>query len=63
VRAGGWLRLVKTSSDAAAVTLDGYSAETIDGAATFAAIDAQHDCALLLCTGSGWVILSRDIAA
>ena len=62
VRAGGWLRLVKTSSDAAAVTLDGYSAETIDGAATLAAVDAQYDCVLLLCTGSAWIVLSRDIA-
>lgn len=62
VRAGGWVRVVKTSAAAAAVTLDGHAAETIDGAATYAAIDAQYDVALLLCTGSEWVILSRDIA-
>jgi hypothetical protein len=62
VRAGGWLRIVKTSSPAFAVTLDGNAAETIDGAATFANIDAQYDSALLVCTGSDWIILSRDIA-
>jgi hypothetical protein len=61
-RAGAWVRVVKTSAAAAAVTLDGYSTETIDGATTYAGIDAQYDCALLLCTGSGWVVLSRDLA-
>ncbi|MBU0638052.1 MAG: hypothetical protein KKB50_04245 [Planctomycetes bacterium] len=62
VRAGGWLRVVKTSADAAAVTLDGNGAETIDGGATLATIDAQYDCAHLLCTGSEWIVLDRDIA-
>lgn len=62
VRAGGWIRVVKTSADAAAVTLDGNGAETIDGAATYAAIDAQYDTAHLLCTGGEWIILSRDVA-
>lgn len=62
VRAGGWIRVVKTSSDAYAITLDGNSSETIDGSATYAAIDAQYDCALLVCTGSEWIILNRDVA-
>ncbi len=62
VRAGGWIRVVKTSAAAYAVTLDGNASETIDGAATYAAIDARYDCALLLCAGSEWIILSRDIA-
>jgi len=62
VRAGCWLRIVKTNSAAQAVTLDADAAQTIDGAATYAAIDAQYDCALLLCTGSEWIVLSRDIA-
>ena len=61
-RAGSWIRIVKTSADAFAVTLDGNGAETIDGAATYAEIDAQYDAACLLCTGSEWIILSRDIA-
>lgn len=62
VRAGGWFRLVKTNATAAAITLDGNAAETIDGAATYAAVDAAYDCVLVFCTGTEWVILSRDIA-
>jgi hypothetical protein len=62
VRAGGWFRIVKTSAAAFAVTLDANAAETIDGAATLATIDAQYDAALLLCTGTEWIVLSRDIA-
>jgi hypothetical protein len=62
VRAGGWLRVVKTSTDAAAVTLDAAGTEKINGALTFAAMDAQYDCVHLLCTGSEWVILSKNIA-
>jgi hypothetical protein len=61
VRAGGWFRVVKTSVAAFAVTLDGNAAETIDGAATLATIDAIYDTALLVCTGTEWVVLSRDI--
>ncbi len=62
VRAGATIRVVKTSSDAFAVTLDGDGAETIDGGATLATIDAQYDVATLLCTGTEWIVLSRDIA-
>lgn len=61
-RAGAWLRVVKTSAAAFAVTLDGDGAETIDGAATFAGIDSQYDTVLLACTGTEWVILSRDLS-
>ena len=62
VRAGGWIRVVKTSAAAAAVTLDGDGSETIDGSATLATIDAQYDVAHLVCTGTEWIVLSRDIA-
>lgn len=62
VRAGGWIRVIKTNSAAFAITLDGNGAELIDGAATLGTIDAQYDCALLLCTGTEWIVLSRDIA-
>jgi len=62
VRAGGWFRLVKTNATAAAVTLDGHGSETIDGTATYAGVDSAYDGVLLLCTGTEWVILSRDIA-
>lgn len=63
VRAGAWFRVIKTSSAAFAITLDGNASETIDGSTTYADIDAQYDAALLMCTGAEWVILSRDIAA
>ncbi len=62
VRAGGWFRLVKTSSDAFAVTIDPNASETIDGSATLGTLDAANDTALVLCTGSAWIVLSRDIA-
>lgn len=62
VRAGAGLRVLKTSAAAFAVTLDGHGSETIDGATTFTALDAQYDVATLLCTGTEWVIVSRDIA-
>lgn len=62
VRAGGTLRLIKTSADAYAVTLDGNAAETIDGAATYAAVDAAYDVVTLLCTGTEWVVVGRDVA-
>jgi hypothetical protein len=62
VRAGGWMRVIKTSAAAFAVTLDGNAAETINGAATFAGVDARYDGVLLVCTGSEWVIAGRDIA-
>jgi hypothetical protein len=62
VRAGGVIRVVKTSADAFAVTLDANESETIDGGETLATIDAQYDVAYLLCTGSEWIVLSRDIA-
>lgn len=61
-RAGASIRVVKTSAAAFAVTLDGNAAETIDGAATLATIDAQYDVAHLLCTSSEWIVLGRDIA-
>lgn len=59
---GDRLTVVKTSADAAAVTLDGNSSETIDGSTTLATLDAAYDTAILISTGSAWVVLARDIA-
>lgn len=59
---GTGFRFVKTTSDAAAVTLDGNASETIDGATTYAAMDAQYDCATIVSDGTAWIITSRDIA-
>jgi hypothetical protein len=61
-QAGDRLTIVKTTADAAAVTLDPADSETIDNGATLATIDARYDCATLVSTGSEWVVLSRDIA-
>lgn len=62
VRVGAWLRVVKTSADAFAVTLDGNASETIEGSATFAALDAEFDTVHLVATTGDWIILDRDIA-
>lgn len=51
----------KIDADANAVTLDGNAAETIDGAATVADIDAQYDCIGIICDGSNWHIFERWI--
>lgn len=59
---GDTLRFVKTTADAAAVTLDGNASETIDGATTLATLDAAYDCALLVSTGAAWIVANRDIA-
>jgi hypothetical protein len=61
VRAGSWVRVVKTTSAAFAITLDGNGVETIDGSLTLATMDAQYDCAHLICTGTEWIVLDRDI--
>lgn len=61
-QAGDRLTFVKSTSDAFAITLDGNASETIDGATTYAALDAQFDCVTIVSTGSAWVILNRDVA-
>lgn len=61
-QAGDWIKFIKKSTDAFAVTIDGSGAEEIDSAATYAAIDAEHDCAWLVSDGTQWHIFSRDIA-
>lgn len=61
--AGAWYTVKKTSADAAAITVDGNAAETIDGAETYTAIDAQYDVATFVCDGSGWHIVNKSIAA
>jgi hypothetical protein len=59
---GDWLEFVKTTADAAAVTLTGNAAETIDGANTLATIGAAYDTAKIVSTGAAWVVVYRDIA-
>lgn len=61
--AGVWYTIKKTTADAAAVTIDGSGAETIDGAATNTEVDAQYDSITIVCDGSNWHIVSKKIAA
>lgn len=61
-QAGDMLTIVKTTSNAVAVTLTGNAAETIDGSNTLATIDAQYDTAILVSTGAAWIVVARDIS-
>lgn len=61
-RAGAWFRLVKTTAAALAITIDPSGSELIDGGASFGGVDAQFDSVLVVCTGTDWIILSRDLA-
>ncbi len=58
---GQILIIKKIDADANAVTLDGDGAETIDGQATNAEIDANYDMLMLICDGSEWHIVGRWI--
>ena len=60
--AGAWYIFKKTDADANAITLDGNGAETIDGAATVATIDAQYDVIGIYCDGTAWHIFTEDLA-
>lgn len=59
---GKILTFIRTGAGANALTIDGNAAETIDGAATNATMDAKYDSLTILCTGSEWVIIARKIA-
>lgn len=53
---GNWYHFIKTDAAANAVTLDGSGAETINGAATEARIDAQYDFMIIISNGTNWLI-------
>ena len=46
----------KTDSSGNAVTVDGNASETIDGATT-AALSAQYESVMIICTGSEWFVI------
>ena len=52
----------KTTADAQAVTLDGDAAETIDGAATSAVMNAAQDTLEIVSDGTAWHIIGSKIA-
>jgi len=62
--AGESISVMKTTAAGAgtAVTVDGNGAETINGSATHAALDAQYDIATYTSTGTAWLITDAAIA-
>ena len=60
--AGLWYTFKKTDAAANALTIDGSGVETIDGAATNATVDAQYDTMTIVCDGSNWHIIAKEIA-
>ena len=54
--------IVKATTDAAAITIDGNSSETINGATTLATVDAQYDTATIICNGTLWYVVSKLLA-
>lgn len=59
--AGFRLSIKKTDSSANAVTVDGNSSETIDGAATYLLYN-QYDAIDLVCDGSNWHIQAKELS-
>lgn len=53
---------IKKTGSAGAITIDADASETIDGATTFAADDAQYDVITLVNTGTEWLMRSKFIA-
>jgi hypothetical protein len=50
----------KVDNGSGKVIIDGEGAETIDGAASYT-LYVQYDAITLLCTGSAWIILDKDL--
>lgn len=61
-QAGDRITFIKTAAAAFAITLDGASSETIDGGATVATMDANHDTITIECDGTNWRIVAQKIA-
>lgn len=60
--AGKLVTVKKTGTGINAVTLDPDGAEQIEGAATYAALDAANDVATFGCDGTQWVLLGSTLA-
>jgi hypothetical protein len=60
--AGIEFEFVKTTTNANAVTIDGFGSETINGSANLATIDAQFDAATVVSNGTAWYISRSKIA-
>lgn len=53
---------IRTGAGVNALTIDGNGAETIDGNATDARMDAQYDSVTIYCNGTEWFIIAEKIA-
>ena len=53
---------IKATSDAAAITIDGNSNETINGSANIATMDAAYDTISMVCNGTTWYITHKIVA-
>jgi hypothetical protein len=56
---GKLVRIEKTDTTFNAVTIDGNSAELVDGSATIV-LNTYREWVLLLCTGTAWLVLATD---
>lgn len=60
--AGVRFQFCKVSTHTLAITLDANGSETINGAATYASMDAAYDSAEVVCNGSAWFVVDAKIA-
>lgn len=61
-RKGQVLFIKKVDAGTNKLTIDGNGSETIDGGATYFAIDAQYDTVVIISDGSNWYIIGKMIA-
>jgi predicted RecA/RadA family phage recombinase len=62
IQRGATLIVKKTDAAAFAITLDPNASETIDGGATYTAMDAANDHAEFINNGTSWTLLNAVIA-
>jgi len=55
-------QFIKTTTNAAAITVDGNASETINGATSYASMDAQYDSVEIVCNGSAWFVVDAKIS-
>lgn len=59
---GKGFTFVRAGTGVNALTLDGAGSETIDGSATYAAMDAANDSVTIVSNGTGWIITATKLA-
>lgn len=58
--AGRTIKIIKTTSDTNVLTIDGNGSETINGSTTYKIAD-QYEFVELVCDGSNWLVVAKDI--